>query len=89
MWETDRNSGTTREPASIPDFVDYRQTSRQVDRVGAFVSFDVNLVPDGGEPRRLSVLGATPELAQLLGVALSPAGCSPPTKIGLAARPSP
>ena len=25
MWETDRNSGTTREPASIPDFVDYRQ----------------------------------------------------------------
>ena len=68
MWETDRNSGTTREPASIPDFVDYRQMSRQVDRVGAFVSYDVNMVPDGGEPRRLSVLGATPELAQLLGV---------------------
>ena len=68
MWETDRNSGTTREPASIPDFVDYRQLSRQVDRVGAFVSFDVNLVPDEGEPRRLSVLGATPELLQLFGV---------------------
>ena len=28
MWETDRNSGTTREPASIPDLVDYRRSSR-------------------------------------------------------------
>jgi putative ABC transport system permease protein len=70
MWETDRNSGTTREPASIPDFVDYRERSRQVDRVGAFVSYDVNLVPDGGEPRRLSVLGATPDLMQLLGISV-------------------
>ncbi|RPI20755.1 MAG: hypothetical protein EHM61_26390, partial [Acidobacteria bacterium] len=62
MWETDRNSGTLREPASIPDFVDYRQRSRQVDRVGAFVSVDMNLVPDRGDPWRVSALGATPEL---------------------------
>ena len=68
MWETDRNSGTTREPASIPDFVDYRQRSRQVDRVGAFVSEDLNLVPDHGDPRRLSALATTPELLQILGV---------------------
>jgi putative ABC transport system permease protein len=67
MWETDRDSGTTREPASIPDFVDYRQRSRQVDRVGAFVSADVNLVPDRGDPQRLSALAATPDLLQLLG----------------------
>jgi len=25
VWETDRDSGTTREPASLPDFVDFRQ----------------------------------------------------------------
>ncbi len=68
MWETDRNSGTTREPASIPDFVDYRQRSRQVDRVGAFVSADVNMMPDRGDARRLSALAATPELLDLLGV---------------------
>jgi putative ABC transport system permease protein len=68
MWETDRNSGTTREPASIPDFIDYRQRSRQVDRIGSFVSVDLNLVPDRGDPRRLSALAATPELLQLLGV---------------------
>ena len=68
MWETDRNSGTTREPASIPDFVDYRQLSRQVDRVGAFASVDANLMPDHGDPRRLSALATTPELLQILGV---------------------
>jgi putative ABC transport system permease protein len=68
MWETDRNSGTLREPASIPDFVDYRQHSRQVDQLGAFQSIDMNLVPDRGDPRRLSALAATPELMNLLGV---------------------
>jgi putative ABC transport system permease protein len=68
MWETDRNSGTTREPASIPDFVDYRRRSRQVDRVGAFVSADLNLAPDRGDPLRVSALAATPELLQNLGV---------------------
>jgi predicted permease len=68
MWETDRNSGTTREPASIPDFADYRRRSRQVDRVGAFVCSDVNLMPDRGDPRRISVISATPDLLQLLGV---------------------
>ena len=68
MWETDRNSGTTREPASIPDFVDYRERSRQVDAVGAFVSIDLHLISNRGEPRRLSAIAATPELLHLLGV---------------------
>ena len=68
MWETDRNSGTTREPASIPDFIDYRQRSRQVDQVGAFVSVDLDLVPDHGDPRRLSALATSPELLRILGV---------------------
>lgn len=69
MWETDGNSGTTREPASFPDFFDYRQRSRQFDRVGAFASLDLNLTSDEGEPQRVAALGATPELLDLLGVA--------------------
>jgi predicted permease len=68
MWETDRDSNTTREPASIPDFVDYRARSRQVDRVGAFVSVDLNLTPATGDPRRVSALGASTDLVDLLGV---------------------
>ena len=68
LWETDRNAGTTREPASIPDFVEYRRRVRQVDRVGAFVSFDMDLLPDGGEPVRKSMLRASADLLPLLGV---------------------
>jgi predicted permease len=68
MWETDRSSGTTREPASIPDFVDYRARSRQVSAVGAFASFDANLTPDRGEPRRIAGLVASTDLVDLLGV---------------------
>jgi predicted permease len=68
MWETDRSSGTTREPASIPDFVDYRARSRQVSAVGAFASFDANLTPDRGEPRRIAALVASTDLVDLLGV---------------------
>jgi putative ABC transport system permease protein len=68
LWETDRPAGTTREPASIPDFVEYRQRVRQVDRVGAFVSFDMDLFPDRGEPARVSTLRASAELLPLLGV---------------------
>jgi hypothetical protein len=68
MWETDHNSGTTREPASIADFVDYRAQSRQVDPVGAFASMDVNLLPVNGDPRRVSALAASAALVDLLGV---------------------
>jgi hypothetical protein len=68
MWETDRNSSTTREPASVPDFLDYRERSRQVERVGSFEATEMNLLPDAGDPRRLPVLAATPGLMQLLGV---------------------
>jgi putative ABC transport system permease protein len=68
MWETDRNSGTTREPASIPDFVDYRERSKQVNRIGAFASIDVNLTSERSDPLRLSALVASPELVELLGV---------------------
>ena len=27
VWETDGNSGTTREPGSVPDFLDYKARS--------------------------------------------------------------
>jgi putative ABC transport system permease protein len=68
LWETDRPAGTTREPASLPDFVDYRRLARQVDRLGAFVSVDMDLLPDRGEPFRPSTLRASAELLPLLGV---------------------
>ena len=32
VWETDRASGTTHEPASLPDFLDFKERSRRVGR---------------------------------------------------------
>jgi putative ABC transport system permease protein len=68
VWETDRNTGTTREPASLPDFLDYQQRSREVAQIAAFVGSEVNYMPDRGEPIRLQALGVTDALLPMLGV---------------------
>src|SRR5262245_53734228 len=43
VWETDRASGTTREPASVPDFLDFQQRSKQVSQIAAITPVEVNL----------------------------------------------
>jgi putative ABC transport system permease protein len=68
VWETDRSSGTFREPGSFPDFLDYRQRSRVTDRLGAFTAFDANLQPDDGDPLRVAALAASPDVFEMLGV---------------------
>jgi putative ABC transport system permease protein len=68
VWQTDRNADTVREPASVPDFIDIADRSRQFDRFGAFASYDANLTPPAGDPVRVSALMATPGLFTLLGV---------------------
>jgi predicted permease len=69
IWETDRNSGTTREPASIPDFADFRQRTRQLERMAAVVAAEVSLTPENGDPARLAALAATHEFLPTVGVA--------------------
>jgi len=68
VWETDRNTGTTREPASVPDFVDLRERSRRFEALAAFQGLEVNLMPAGGEPSRLAALAITPELLPMAGI---------------------
>src|SRR5688572_13874600 len=36
VWETDRKSGTLREPASFPDYFDFQERSRSYQRLAAF-----------------------------------------------------
>jgi hypothetical protein len=38
VWETDRATGTVREPGSLPDFLDFRSRTRSLDRLGAFIA---------------------------------------------------
>jgi hypothetical protein len=68
VWETDRDTGTTHEPGSWPDFVDFGQRSRRIDRLAGFIAADINLTPERGEPERLSELLVTYGLPSLVGV---------------------
>jgi predicted permease len=69
VWGTDRNAGTSREPVSVPDLLDFAERSRQIERFGAFGSYDANLQPAGDDPFRVSALAVSDSLFELLGVA--------------------
>ena len=51
VWETDRKSGTTREPASVPDFQDFQQQSRRFSALAAFAAQEVSLTRRVRSPR--------------------------------------
>ena len=68
VWETDRHSGTTREPASWPDFIDFRDRSARLEAWGAFTGRQVNHTPPQGDPQRLAGLGITHDFFPTLGV---------------------
>lgn len=69
IWETDRASGTTHEPASLPDFLDFQRRSRRVAEFVAFIAGEANLTPDGGEPSRVATLNVSHRFFQMLGIA--------------------
>ena len=68
VWETDRASSTTHEPASLPDFLDFKQRSRRVGDFAAFMAGEVNLMPDDGEPSRVAALSITERFLPMLGI---------------------
>jgi putative ABC transport system permease protein len=68
VWETDRNSGTTREPASLPDYFDFRDQSETFEALAGFAAGDVNLTRAGTEPLRLPAVLSTHELFPMLGI---------------------
>jgi putative ABC transport system permease protein len=69
VWETDRASGTSREPASLPDFADFRQRAASLSALAAFGAGEVNLAAAAGDPRRVAMLAVSSELWPALGVA--------------------
>jgi putative ABC transport system permease protein len=68
VWETDRDSGTTREPASVPDYLDFRERSRRFAALAAFSGLEVNLTPIDGEPVRLAALAVSHEFLPMAGI---------------------
>ena len=68
VWETDRNSGTTREPASFPDFLDFQSRSQELQSAGALMGAQFTARAEGGAPERLTALAVTHELLPMLGI---------------------
>jgi predicted permease len=68
VWETDRNTGTTREPASVPDFLDFAQRSRTLRQLTAIMGREMNASHAGGEPERLAALAVSHDFLGMLGI---------------------
>jgi len=69
VWENDRVTGTVREPASVPDFYDFRERNRVFSGAGLFMVTDGNLTGSGAEPQRVSVGLLSSGVLPLLGTA--------------------
>jgi putative ABC transport system permease protein len=68
VWQTDRATGTMREPSSVPDFIDLRARTTTLAKVAAFMAAEANLARTGVDPERIAVLRVTPGLFDLLGM---------------------
>jgi putative ABC transport system permease protein len=68
IWETDRNTSTTREPASFPDFLDIKERAASLSAAAALMAGEMNMAPGTGDPRRVPVLRVTHDLLPMLGI---------------------
>jgi len=68
VWETDRHSGTTREPASVPDYLDFKARSSSFDAIAGLSAREVSLSLEGTDPVRLAAMGVTGDLFSMVGV---------------------
>ena len=68
VWETDRDSGTEREGASVPDYFDFRQRARSFDHLAAFQVTPMNRT-GASEPERVSAARVSAEFLATMGSA--------------------
>jgi putative ABC transport system permease protein len=67
IWETDRVQGTTREGASLPDYLDFREQSRVFEELAAYNRRDFTLQGEG-DPERLPAARVTASFFRVLGL---------------------
>lgn len=68
VWETDRDSGTRSEAASIPDYFDFVSRARSFSSLAAFAVQPLNHAPPEGAPERVSAALVTGNFLPSLGV---------------------
>jgi putative ABC transport system permease protein len=67
IWETDRESDTSHEPGSWPDFVDFEQRATRIDTFAGVIASEATL-RDGGDPARVARAVVTRHFLPLMGV---------------------
>jgi putative ABC transport system permease protein len=67
-WETDRASGTTREPASVPDYLDFVERAARFAALAGIQASEVSLTPDQGDPVRLDAVAVTHQFLPMVGI---------------------
>ncbi len=67
-WETDRASGTTREPASVPDYADFVDRATSFSSLAGIQASQGTLVPDLGDPVWLDAVAVTHAYLPMVGV---------------------
>jgi predicted permease len=68
VWQTDRDTDTSHEPGSWPDFVDLQQRSRQIEAFAGFIAGETTLTPGRGDAIRVAGLFVTHQFMPLLGI---------------------
>jgi predicted permease len=68
VWETDRKSGTVREPASLPDYLDLKARSQTFEDMAGFHAGAVTLTGIQRDPARLPAIASTSEFLPMLGI---------------------
>ena len=71
VWENDRNSGTTREPASVPDYFDFRARSHVFSHLAALQPRALSFTPPapGADAVQLSAAAVTKDFLATVGIA--------------------
>lgn len=68
VWETDRNTGTTREPSSWPDFLDLEAGSASLAQTAALSAQQLTYQPANGNAERLAAIATTAGYFPMLGI---------------------
>ena len=68
LFESDRDSGTDSEAASVPDFFDFRSRNHVFSSLAGYYTQSMNLVVPGAQAQRVEAALATHDLFSTLGI---------------------
>lgn len=66
VWETNRQNSSSRSPASLLNFIDWREQNQSFEQMAALRSSGLNLT-EGAQPERIQAMSASPNFFTVLG----------------------